>query len=276
MVSTSDRSNAVLTVMGLPFHHLTFGKPDDGNGNRREETAIPIVMLHGWGANVELVRPLAERLAALGHMVYALDLPGFGQTPPPPTAWSVYDYADFVIAYMDAQGIARAHLFGHSFGGRLSLILGARHAERFVKMVLADSAGVKPQTPLSIRARTSLYKTVRGGLNRVGLASLANTLAAWYGQRYGSADYQAASGVMRETFVKVVNEDLLPLAAQVRLSTLLLWGEHDQDTPLSQGKLLEKTIPDAGLVMLEGAGHYSYLDRLPDAARIIDYFLRQG
>lgn len=269
--STLDAST--LTVNGLATHHLTF----DGQKNKREGAAnLPIVMLHGWGANVDLLRPLAERLAALGYTVHALDLPGFGQTPPPPTAWSVYDYADFVLAYMDVLGITTAHLFGHSFGGRLSLILGAKHAERFGKIVLADSAGVKPQTPLLLRLRTSAYKTLRGGLKRVGLSGLANSLAAWYGKRYGSADYQAASGVMRETFVKVVNEDLLPLAAQVKPSTLLLWGEHDADTPLSQGKLLEKTIPDAGLVVLEGAGHYSYLDRLPDAVRIMDYFFQQG
>lgn len=263
---------STLTVSGLMTHHVTF----DGQKNRDGAVSLPIVMLHGWGANVDLLRPLAERLAALGYTVHALDLPGFGQTPPPPTAWSVYDYADFVLAYMDALNITTAHLFGHSFGGRLSLILGAKHAERFGKIVLADSAGVKPQPPLPVRLRTAAYKSLRGGLHRVGLSSLADTLAAWYGKRYGSADYQAASGVMRETFVKVVNEDLLPLAAQVKPSTLLLWGEHDADTPVSQGKLLEKTIPDAGLVILEGAGHYSYLDRLPDAVRIIDYFFRQG
>ena len=80
---------------------------------------------------------------------------------------------------------------------------------------------------------------------------------------------------MRETFVKVVNEDLLPYAARVQPSTLLLWGDQDQDTPLSQGQLLEKTIPDAGLVVWEGAGHYSYLDRLPDTVRVIDHFFKQ-
>ncbi len=77
---------------------------------------------------------------------------------------------------------------------------------------------------------------------------------------------------MRETFVKVVNEDLLPYAAQVKPSTLLFWGDQDMDTPLSQGQLLEKTIPDAGLVVWEGAGHYSYLDRLADTVRVMDHF----
>jgi pimeloyl-ACP methyl ester carboxylesterase len=80
---------------------------------------------------------------------------------------------------------------------------------------------------------------------------------------------------MRETFVKVVNEDLLPYAARVQPATLLFWGDQDQDTPLWQGQLLEKTIPDAGLVVWEGAGHYSYLDRLADTVRVIDHFFKQ-
>ena len=79
---------------------------------------------------------------------------------------------------------------------------------------------------------------------------------------------------MRETFVKVVNEDLLPFAARVKPSTLLFWGDQDEDTPLAQGQLLEKTIPDAGLVVWEGAGHYSYLERAADTAQVMDHFFK--
>jgi pimeloyl-ACP methyl ester carboxylesterase len=81
---------------------------------------------------------------------------------------------------------------------------------------------------------------------------------------------------MRNTFVKVVNEDLLPYAARIKVPTLLLWGDRDEDTPLWQGQLLEKTIPDAGLVVFEGAGHYSYLDRLGETVRILDHFFKQS
>ena len=79
---------------------------------------------------------------------------------------------------------------------------------------------------------------------------------------------------MRETFVKVVNEDLLLYAAQVKPSTLLFWCDQDTETPLSQAQLLEKTIPDAGLVVWEGSGHYSYLERVADTARVMDHFFK--
>lgn len=237
---------------------------------------VPIVMLHGWGAHIDLIRPLAERLAPLGYRVYLLDLPGFGQSDPPPTAWTVYDYARWVIAYLDAHDLKQTHLFGHSFGGRLSLILGADHPDRVDKIVLANSAGIRAPLPISTRARLTLYKRLRAGLRGVGLGTIADRLQAWYNTRYGSSDYQQISGVMRETFVRVVNEDLRPVAARVQRPTLLIWGDQDTDTPLWQGQALEQIIPDAGLVVYQGAGHYSYLERLTDATRVIDYFYRQA
>jgi pimeloyl-ACP methyl ester carboxylesterase len=236
----------------------------------------PLLMLHGWGANVGLVWPLAERLIPMGYQVYALDLPGFGESDNPPAAWSVHDYVKFVLAYMDKHGLDQVYLFGHSFGGRLGLVLGAEHPERFVKMALADSAGVRGKASISGQVRLKTFRLVQNTLRTIGLKKQADGLREWYTERYGSADYKAAQGVMRETFVKVVNEDLLPYAARVKVSTLLFWGDQDTDTQLWHGQLLEKTIPDAGLVVWEGAGHYSYLERLADTARVMDHFFRQA
>jgi pimeloyl-ACP methyl ester carboxylesterase len=261
-------AQTTLDVAGLPVHVVHVGQ---GGAQR------PVLMLHGWGATVDLVLPLAEWLARLGYPVTALDLPGFGRTPEPPAAWTVHDYAHFVSRFMDASRFTGpVNLFGHSFGGRLGLILGAEAPERLHKLVLADSAGVKPAAPQSARARLNAYKALRDGLKRIGMRGLSERLRSAYNARYGSSDFNAAQGVMRQTFVNVVNEDLLPYAARVQRPTLLLWGDRDEDTPLSQGKALEAAIPDAGLVVLEGAGHYSYLDRLADAARIVDFFYRQG
>jgi pimeloyl-ACP methyl ester carboxylesterase len=250
------------------------------NGIRTAESILgegpAVLMLHGWGADLTLLQPLAQKLAPLGYRVYMLDLPGFGQSAPPPQGWSVHDYANYVIAYMDYHNLESVYLFGHSFGGRLSLVLGAKWPERLIKITLAGSAGVRPPSNPNAQFRLKAYRFALNSLQKIGLSGPAENLRTWYNNRYASADYKAAQGVMRETFVKVVNEDLLPYAAQIKAPTLLFWGDQDADTPLWQGQRLEQTIPDAGLVVYEGAGHYCYLDRADQTARVMDHFFKQG
>ncbi|MFQ3565668.1 MAG: alpha/beta hydrolase [Aggregatilineales bacterium] len=238
--------------------------------------AIPVVALHGWGVSGELMQPVLERLSPLGYRLYVPDLPGFGGTAAPPTAWSVYDYANWIIEYLDAHRLETVHLIGHSFGGRISLVLGAQHTHRIGKIALSNSAGVVSKQPPHIILRQRTYKLVRSGLEAIGAHATAHRLREWYAARYGSSDYRTAQGVMRETFVRVVTQDLLPVAAQVAKPTLLFWGEKDADTPLWQAHKLEKTLPDAGLIVFPSAGHYTYLEHLDDFIRIVDHFFKQS
>lgn len=253
----------IAEIDGIPVAHSISG---DGP---------PVLLLHGWGADMRLLEPLAGRLAPLGYRVFMLDLPGFGATPAPSHPWSILDYTKLVLHFADHCALDHIYLFGHSFGGRLGLVLGADHPQRIIRMALANSAGVRSTPSHQAQFRLLMYRTALNALRRAGLTASADKLRSWYGDRYGSPDYRAVQGTMRETFVRVVNDDLLPYAARVQVPTLLFWGDRDTDTPLAQGRLLEKTIPDAGLVLWQGAGHYSYLDRLADTVRVMDHFFRQ-
>lgn len=248
-------------VLGIPTHALLAGPA----------SAPPVLLLHGWGASSALMEPAAARLAARGWRTITPDLPGFGASGLPPANWGVPDYARWALALLDALQIAQAHVIGHSFGGRISLVLGADSPARLNRIVLVDSAGIPPRRPLGVRIRLRAYKAVRSALYGLKLRSQADALRTWYGRRYGSSDYQS-SGPLREVFVRVVNHDLREYAARVQRPTLLVWGERDEDTPLWQGQALEKCIPDAGLVVLEGAGHYSYLEQPDRFTTIVDHF----
>lgn len=261
-MATSPIQRAHIQMGDINAAHVVFGNVGE-----------PVLALHGWGASVDLVAPFARQLATRGFRVYVPDLPGFGETPASKSAWSVHDYTNFVLSYLAANGLERVHLFGHSFGGRLSLVLGAEQPERIHKIVLVNSAGVPPRHSMSSQMRLNAYKGIRDSLSAVGMKALSQRLRDWYVGRYGSADYKNA-GVLRETFTKVISEDLRPYAARVKASTLLIWGAKDEETPLWQAQTLEKLIPDAGLVVYDDAGHYSYLDRLPDVVRTIEYFYR--
>jgi len=230
----------------------------------------PVILLHGWGGGISSFAPVQEHLRP-NFTVYSLDLPGFGQSDPPPVSWDTQDYADCVAGFMEKLSIERPILIGHSFGGRLSIRLGAKGLAS--KIVLVDSAGLKPRRPLSYYIKVYSYKIAKKVLALPGLRRWQSGVLDWFRGKSGSEDYRQTSGVMRETFVRVVNEDLKELLPQINAPTLLVWGSLDTATPLRDGKMMEKLIPDAGLAVLEGAGHFSYLERLPRFLRIIDSFL---
>ena len=235
-------------------------------------SGTPVVALHGWGGSVHSFWPVAEGLAAAGFAVHLLDLPGFGHSDPPPAPWGVAEYARFVLAYLDASDLPRVALLGHSFGGRIGLMLAAQHPERVSKMVLANSAGLRTPLSLTQQARIVLARAIREALDRARLTSARERLQASYNRRYASEDYRNA-GPLRETFLRIIAEDLTPYASQVQAPTVLIWGDRDADTPLWQGRKLEQLIPDAGLIVFEGVGHFSYLERLDDFVRIVVQFL---
>lgn len=233
----------------------------------------PVVLLHGWGASVASVRPIFDRLLP-DHAVYALDLPGFGRSAAPSSAWGVGDYCRLVSRFLDANGLAEVSVIGHSFGGRVAIKLAAEQPSRVAKLVLVDSAGVPPRITPKQALLAAAMRVGRLALAAPGLKRLRSRVEQYARSRLGSHDYRAA-GALRETFVRVVNEDLRPLLPLIQAPTLLVWGDRDETTPPRDARIMERGIPDAGLVILKGAGHFSYLDRPEDFARIVRTFLAQ-
>jgi pimeloyl-ACP methyl ester carboxylesterase len=218
---------------------------------------LPIVVLPGWGAHIEAVGPILAALDGASDLI-ALDLPGFGESEPPGQAWDVESYARFMIHFLDELGVDRANLVGHSHGGRVSIAVAADEPERVGRLVLVDSAGIPPKRGWRYRRRVAVAKlgrliaTVGGAPGR----RLQERMRA----RVASRDYLEASEAMRGTFRAVIAADLSDRLPRIAAPTLLVWGDQDDDTPLWMAHRMEELIPDAGLVVLEGAGHYSYAD----------------
>jgi pimeloyl-ACP methyl ester carboxylesterase len=252
-------------IDGLHIHVQVMGEGD------------PVMLLHGWGVSSREMLPVAQQLTAHGFQSHLLDFPGFGASDLPPEPWDVPHYAAFIHMYLQSSGLQRVHLIGHSFGGRVSLVLAADHPEWVDKLVLVDSAGVRSPTV----NQPSLFSAGRKGIAALLKLPLLNRLEpaarAWFWRKFGSADAQAAmskSPILLETFKQVIEQDLVPYAQRIQAPTLLIWGELDQDTPLYQAKILEQAISDAGLVVFEGAGHYAYLEQLPHFIRVVTTFFK--
>jgi pimeloyl-ACP methyl ester carboxylesterase len=237
-------------------------------------TGHPLLLLHGWGATKELMLPIAQRLT--GYRVIVPDLPGFGATEPPPRAWGVDDHSAWVIALLDRLGVERTHVVGHSHGGRIAIALAATRPERVDKLVLTDSAGIRPRHGLRYHWRVRTFKLLRAAARSPLMPAAIRRAAEQRAERRGSADYRAASGTLRATMVRLVNADMRPQLAALQAPTLLIWGAHDEETPPSDARTMERLIPDAGLVMLEGSGHFAYAEQPDRFCRIVDVFLGGG
>lgn len=240
-----------------------------------------VVLFHGWGANKELFGPLIAALA-VQYRVAAPDTPGFGQSQEPLEPWNLADYCEFCRAFIDhvaAQEDVEVILMGHSHGGRtlIRLVGSGMLCPRAVKkLVLIDSAGIlHEKTPQQLR-RIRRYKRGKRILGLPPVKALFPHALERLQSRSGSADYRAASPVMRQSMVKVVNEDIREYLPRIEAETLLVWGEQDRDTPLSDGKLMEQMIPGSGLAVLPGAGHFCFIDRQYQFLAVMRSFLGIG
>lgn len=234
-----------------------------------------IVLLHGWGSNIKLFANLID-LLSVKYTVVAMDMPGFGESEEPPSAWCVEDYAKFVIDFMKDYNAEKIMLLGHSFGGRVIIKLNSRNDLPFeiTKVILVDSAGILPPKSNKKSFRTYYYKAGKAVLSTGIAKKLAPEALENFRKKMGSADYAAASPLMRQVLVKTVNEDLEPLLPNIKCPTLLVWGVNDTATPLSDGEKMEKLIPDAGLVKLENAGHYSFLEQQYTFNKVMCSFMK--
>ncbi len=227
----------------------------------------PVVLfLHGWGAPAATYRLLLDHLAGYCRVV-APDLPGFGGSAEPEKPWTVEDYTDWTVAFAAALGLTEVVLMNHSFGGRISIKLLARRPLPFAvtKAVFMDAAGIRPRRSAKYYIKVYSYKLMK---------RLLPAVAQKMRGKVGSADYRQASDGMRRTMTLCINEDLTDLLADNPVSTLLIWGEAYTATPLRDGKLMEARIPDAGLVVLPGAGHFAFAEQWGLCRRVLDSFLK--
>jgi pimeloyl-ACP methyl ester carboxylesterase len=217
------------------------------------------------------MRPLGERLA-WHRQVHVLDLPGFGQSPWSGGDWDTRDYARCVLAYLDRVGLAQVDLLGHSFGGRIGLRIASEWPERLRRLVLMDAAGLPRRRTLLQHMRILGIRTLGRGIRLLPTA-WSRPLNSWHRQRYGSRDYQNA-GVLRGTFVKVVNEDQTANTALIQAPTLVLWGARDQETPVEMAHRFGQLIPHSEVVVLPEQDHFPFAGNGVHAcAQIIGDFL---
>lgn len=233
----------------------------------------PILILHGWGACINSMAPIWQFFKNK-FKVYVLDFPGQGnKSEEPKEVWGVPEYAEMVYKFINKLEIKNPHVIAHSFGGRVAIYLASKYNDLFNKIVLVDAAGVKPRRTLKKTLKIFMFKCGKSYLKLISSEDKYEERLKNYRKKFASSDYnEIKSDIMRQTFSKVINLDLTKNLKQITRPVLLIWGENDKDTPLYMAKIMEKNIKDAGLVVLENAGHFSYIDESKKFNLIVDNY----
>ena len=227
----------------------------------------PIVLLHGWGGTSLSMLGLANELSTKFRVIVP-DLWGFGGSQPPNENSNIFNYASLTKDLLNALNLEKVVVVGHSLGGRIALILASTYHELVEKLVLIDSAGLKPKFSIIKYWKIKRYKRVKQKVEN-------GTMPAYKLQNYGSADYKELSEPLKSIFVRVVNQDLSNLLDKIETKTLILWGKKDKDTPRYMAKLLHKNIKCSKLLWLDG-GHFAYMTQQKKVVQHIFEFLEEN
>lgn len=237
-----------LSVGPISINYIQYGEGRD------------ILLLHGWGQNIEMMKPLGDCFCSR-FRVTILDFPGFGESDEPATPWTISDYSHMLEDFIQQTDLKKPIIMGHSFGGRVAIRYSSYHV--IDKLVLFGSPCIRVQENLSFSVKVLKQLKRLPGMDAFG---------EYMKKHIGSRDYRAASPIMRQTLVEVVNEDLSKYARMIEEPTLLIWGESDTEAPLQDARELEKIMIDAALIVLPGT-HYAYLENLHQVVSILNHFI---
>ena len=213
------------------------------------DAKVDVIILHGWGSNKNLMKQsFSPYMDAFRHIY--IDLPGFGNSTCS-MALNTADVARIVELLMVHINASKEIVLGHSFGGKVALLLEPK------VLVLVASAGIYVSKPLKVQAKIAVFKALKG----LGLSKLRSLFVA--------DDAKELSEYMYQTFKNVVNEDFSDQFAEYEGKALLFWGKDDTATPLTSAKKIQNLIADSKLEVYDG-DHYFFMKYPKEIAKKIE------
>ena len=216
-----------------------------------------LLILHGWGSCAKNWGRVKELLENQGCKVYVPDLPGFGENPPPQKPWSIDDYVDWLKQYIDNLSQISGAIFepffllGHSFGGAIAVKFSIKYPKKIQKLFLVDSIAIRRKT-----FKKEIIKKISNILKKFSFLPFYQFLRkTFYKLIVRKSDYLATQGIMRETYLMVINKDLSGYLSDISVPTVIIWGEKDELTPLKDAYLIKEKISNSTLEILPRINH---------------------
>lgn len=230
----------------------------EGNGTKG------IVFLHGWGGNLDSFAYLSSKLKT-DYTCIRVEW-GIDKTQQMGRSYSIFCYASELFLLLKRLNIHSVYLVGHSFGGRVAILLSSIFDITIEGLVLLDSAGLKYRPSIKQWIKVTKYKMLKRLVNR-GVVRKEKL------NKYGSNDYQSLSLSQKVSFNKVVSSYLETYLSYIQCPTLVIWGQHDKDTPLYFAKKVKRKIKNCEMIVYPNAGHFAYLERPYQTYLILKSFL---
>ena len=219
-----------------------------------------LVLLHGYLSSKEAFAAQVAYFSRF-YRVTAFDFLGQGKSAELPSPFSVDDYAAWTEELLRTLGVRSPCVIAHSFGCRVLIKMAKRGNIPFDKLVLTGPAGVVMNRGARYRRRVRLYRFVR-------------RIAPVFAERhFGSKEYRSLSPMMRESYKKIVNEDLRADAACVENPVLIVQGVRDSVTPACEAEAYRSVMKNARLVTLDG-GHFAFAENPVAFNILVEEFLQ--
>ncbi len=241
-----------MIIKDTEIHYVQYGN----------EIGKDIVLLHGWGQNIEMMDPIGRRLQD-DFKITIIDMPGFGKSPEPPVGWEIEEYFEMVDELLNNLGVKKPIIIGHSFGGRIGIIYAAKRKINKLILLAAPFRRTNKKATIKIKILKLLKKI-----------PILNRLENFVKKRIGSRDYKNATPIMRKILVNVINNNLINYLPDIKCPTLLIWGSDDKEVPLKEAHYIESVVKNCGLIIYEGCSHFAYIERIDQTIRILNEFLK--
>lgn len=218
---------------------------------KTEGKGKPFLILHGWGSKSEKWEKVGKVLTERGFNVIIPDLPGFGKSQKLSVPWDLDDYCDFVKRFIEYLKLDKFYLLGHSFGGALAVKYTIKFPSKIEKLFLVAASCIRRKT-LKKRFLSKISKIFKTFSFLPGFFLFRK---GFYKYIIRKSDYPHTEGIMKKTYLKIINEDLFNSLSFISVPAVIIWGDKDDVVPLKDGQIINQQIKNSKIIIIRGGNH---------------------